>query len=66
MDRLLPLRLALLAGSVNRRSSMKPKGETTAVPLSVIGVDIGKDVFHLVGLGGGRKDCLQEEDQATR
>jgi hypothetical protein len=22
-------------------------------------------VFHLVGLGGGRKDCLQEEDQAT-
>jgi hypothetical protein len=30
---------------------MKPKAETTAVPLAVIGVDIGKDVFHLVGLG---------------
>ena len=44
---------------------MKPKAETTAVPLAVIGVDIGKDVFHLVGLGVGRKDCLQEEDQAT-
>jgi transposase len=30
---------------------MKPKAETTAAPLSVIGVDIGKDVFHLVGFG---------------
>jgi transposase len=30
---------------------MKPKAETTAVPLAVIGVGIGKDVFHLVGLG---------------
>jgi transposase len=46
-----PYGLALLAGSVNRRSSMKPKAETTAVPLLVIGVDIGKKMFHLVGLG---------------
>jgi transposase len=30
---------------------MKPKAETTAAPLAVIGVDIGKDVFHLVGFG---------------
>jgi transposase len=30
---------------------MKPKAETTSVPLAVIGVDIGKDVFHLVGFG---------------
>lgn len=30
---------------------MKPEAETTAVPLAVIGVDLGKDVFHLVGLG---------------
>ena len=30
---------------------MKPKAGTTAASLAVIGVDIGKDVFHLVGLG---------------
>ena len=30
---------------------MKPKAETTAAALAVIGVDIGKDVFHLVGFG---------------
>jgi hypothetical protein len=29
---------------------MKPKTETTA-SLAVVGVDIGKEVFHLVGLG---------------
>ena len=30
---------------------MKPNTETTAAPLAVIGVDIGKEVFHLVGFG---------------
>src|SRR5215470_5540825 len=30
---------------------MKPKTETTKAPLAVVGVDIGKEVFHLVGLG---------------
>ena len=30
---------------------MKPKAETTGAPLTVIGVDIGKEVFHLVGFG---------------
>ena len=30
---------------------MKPKAQTTRAPLTVIGVDIGKDVFHLVGFG---------------
>src|SRR5215510_1371033 len=30
---------------------MKPKMETTRAPLAVVGVDIGKEVFHLVGLG---------------
>src|ERR1700681_5101411 len=34
---------------------MKPKAETTAAPLSVIGVDIGKDAFHLVGFGADGK-----------
>lgn len=30
---------------------MKPKAETNDAPLMVVGVDIGKDVFHLVGFG---------------
>jgi hypothetical protein len=36
---------------MNRRSSIKPKAEATTAPLAVIGIDIGKDVFHLVGFG---------------
>jgi hypothetical protein len=34
---------------------MKPKAETTTAPLAVTGVDIGKDVFHLVGFGADGK-----------
>jgi transposase len=34
---------------------MKPKAETTAAPLAVIGVDIGKELFHLVGFGADGK-----------
>jgi transposase len=30
---------------------MNRKTETTAAPLTVVGVDIGKEVFHLVGFG---------------
>jgi hypothetical protein len=30
---------------------MKPKTETTTASLAVVGVDIGMEVFHLVGLG---------------
>src|SRR3954447_18018794 len=30
---------------------MKPNTETTAAPLAVIGVDSGKEIFHLVGFG---------------
>jgi hypothetical protein len=30
---------------------MKPKMESNTACLAVIGVDIGKEVFHLVGLG---------------
>jgi transposase len=30
---------------------MKPDTESTLAPLAVIGIDIGKDVFHLVGFG---------------
>jgi hypothetical protein len=29
---------------------MKPKAETNTATLAVVGVDIGKEVFHLVGL----------------
>src|SRR5215471_7851534 len=53
MDRLLP-RPASLRGlaAVNRRSKlMKPKKEFSAGSLAAIGVDIGKEVFHIVGLG---------------
>jgi hypothetical protein len=33
---------------------MKPKMEQNIGSLAVIGVDIGKEVFHLVGLGVDR------------
>jgi hypothetical protein len=33
---------------------MKPKMEFDTASLAVIGVDIGKEVLHLVGLGGQR------------
>jgi len=44
---------------------MKPRMESNTSSPTVVGVDIGKDVFHLVGFGG-RKDCVPEEDQTTR
>jgi hypothetical protein len=34
---------------------MKPKIDTGAAPLASIGIDIGKEVFHLVGLGADGK-----------
>ena len=40
---------------------MEPKAETTTAPLSVIGVDIGKDVFHLVGFGVDGKIALRRK-----
>lgn len=43
---------------------MKPKAETPAAALAVIGVDIGKDVFHLVGFGVDGKNRVPEKDQA--
>ena len=39
---------------------MKPKAETAAAPLRVIGVDIGKDVFHLVGFGADGKIAFRK------
>ncbi len=34
---------------------MKPRMESNTSPPTVVGVDIGKDVFHLVGFGAGGK-----------
>jgi hypothetical protein len=34
---------------------MKPRMESHTSPPTVFGVDIGKDVFHLVGFGAGGK-----------
>jgi hypothetical protein len=31
---------------------MKAKMESNQASLAVIGIDIGKEVFHIVGLGG--------------
>jgi transposase len=39
---------------------MKPKTEATVAPLMVIGVDIGKDVFHLVGLDADGKIAFRK------
>jgi hypothetical protein len=43
---------------------MKPKTEPSTGSLTVIGVDNGKAVFHLVGFGVEWEDCLPQEDQA--
>ena len=34
---------------------MKPEMESNPAPLAVIGIDIGKDIFHLVGFGADGK-----------
>ena len=34
---------------------MKPRTESNTASLAVVGIDIGKDVFHLVGFGADRK-----------
>ena len=43
---------------------MKPKMEFDPASLAVIGVDIGKEIFHLVGLGVDGKIAFLEEGQA--
>src|SRR3954452_14817553 len=40
---------------------MKPKTETTVAPLAVIGIDIGKEVFHLVGFGADGKIAFRKK-----
>src|SRR6476620_2623123 len=40
---------------------MKPNTETTAAPLAVIGIDIGKEVFHLVGFGTDGKIAFRKK-----
>ena len=36
---------------IDRRSSIKPRMDSSPASVTVIGVDIGKEVFHLAGLG---------------
>jgi transposase len=40
---------------------MKPKTESNTAPLAVIGVDIGKEVFHLVGFGTDGKIAFRRK-----
>src|SRR6202035_3968981 len=40
---------------------MKPKMESNTASLAVIGVDIGKEVFHLVGLGADGKIAFRRK-----
>ncbi len=44
---------------------MKPKTEISVPALTLIGIDIGKDVFHLVGFDAEGKIALRREDQAA-
>jgi transposase len=40
---------------------MKSKTETAVAPLAVISLDIGKEVFHLVGLGNDGKITVRKK-----
>ena len=40
---------------------MKPKTEPSTASLTVIGVDIGKEVFHLVGFGTDGKIAFRKK-----
>src|ERR1044072_1471645 len=40
---------------------MKPSTETTTAPLAVIGIDIGKEIFHLVGFGTDGKIAFRKK-----
>ena len=55
-----PCRLAWTGKRVNRRSSHEAKTEPTQRPAS-IGIDIGKEVFHLVGFGADGKIAFRRK-----
>src|SRR5215470_3610187 len=40
---------------------MKPRKDFSTAPLAVIGVDIGKEVFHIVGLGVDGKIAFRKK-----
>jgi hypothetical protein len=40
---------------------MNPRTETNTTSLAVIGVDIGKEVFHLVGFGADGKIAFRRK-----
>ncbi len=61
-------RTALPRGAVLDCSAFKPEKQlmdTTVGPLASIGVDIGKEVFNLVGFGTDGKIAFRPQDQAT-
>jgi hypothetical protein len=39
--------------------------DTTTAPFASIGIDIGKEVFHIVGFSTDGKDRFSSQDQAT-
>jgi len=39
--------------------------DTSPAPLASIGVDIGKEVFHIVGVGADGKIAFSPQDQAA-
>ena len=45
---------------------MKPYTERNTASLAVIGIDIGKDVFHLVALGIDGKTAFRRRDPARQ
>ena len=62
MDRLLPHSgLAWLASTAIRRSGDETKHGDHGRALAVIGVDIGKEVFHLVGFGTDGKIAFRKK-----
>src|SRR6516162_10467797 len=62
MDRLLPRSSwpLMASGDETGEATMKPKTKTTA-SLAVVGVDIGKEAFHLVGLGADGTIALRRK-----
>ena len=41
---------------------MKPRTESNTASLAVVGIDIGKDVFHLIGFGADGKIAFRRRN----
>ena len=63
MDRLLP------PAARSQTAPLQPEKQpmdTTVTPLASIGIDIGKEVFHLVGFGTDGKIAFRRKINAWR